>query len=266
MALFARISDDWLSTEQKLLDILADAPDNRLALDYLVAQWQSSGYLQDSWVLNEKALQFDLLRPVPLSRRALKLWIMGKAGEADSVAARAVQLYPSHPMVWNARFLISAFTGRWQAARQLLAEQSDDSLILTPAARQVWSIGLEALESRSTQDIAAARSAGLEAARRSTGLASQMVLVLSVLGEIDAAYEIMNGLLLRQGDVILRGRPDDAPAYQENNRAWRATQWLFTPATRPLRADSRFSGMCDAIGLSSYWSRRGIPPDADTKA
>ena len=92
LAMLQRNLDDWLTTERKLRAALAIAPDNAAALDSLVALLQASGYLQDSWDLNERAVALDPLRPGPQFRRALKHWIMGRSREADHVIARAREL------------------------------------------------------------------------------------------------------------------------------------------------------------------------------
>jgi hypothetical protein len=43
---------------------------------------------------------------------------------------------------------------------------------------------------------------------------------------------------------------------------WRANvQWLFTPPCASIRADPRFKEICDGIGLTEYWRRRGVKPD-----
>jgi hypothetical protein len=36
---------------------------------------------------------------------------------------------------------------------------------------------------------------------------------------------------------------------------------LFTPPGRAIRADPRFNALCDGIGLTEYWAKRGIKPD-----
>jgi hypothetical protein len=43
--------------------------------------------------------------------------------------------------------------------------------------------------------------------------------------------------------------------------AWRFAPWLFIPPTASLRADPRFNTLCDGIGLTEYWAKRGIKPD-----
>ncbi len=86
------------------------------------------------------------------------------------------------------------------------------------------------------------------------------ILVLSELGELDAAFSVIDGLLLRRGQLITQSRTGEhlTPA---QDPIWRQTMWLFTPATKALRADPRFGALTAAIGLDDYWRSRGIEPD-----
>jgi tetratricopeptide (TPR) repeat protein len=260
LAMLQRKLDDWLTTDKKLRRVLTIAPDNFAALDNLVAVLQAAGYIQESWDLNEQAIAFDPLRPLVQYRRALKHWIMGRPLEADQVIARTLELWPLHPLVWNARLLISAFTGQIQAARILVKDQATTSHMLSPAGAATWDVSLTALDTRNPEDIARARAACIAAAPQSPGLAVHAIMIASELREVDSAYSIIEGLLLRRGLLVTRvGTALDAnPA---SDPLWRQTQWLFTPATAPLRMDSRFRILSDNIGLSEYWKRRGVAPD-----
>jgi tetratricopeptide (TPR) repeat protein len=260
LAMLQRRLDDWLTTDKKLRDVLAIAPDNAAALDGLVALLQAAGYYQESWDLNEKAVSFDPLRPTAQYRRALKHWIMGRPGAADQVIARARELWPAHPQVWNARLLISAFTGQIQAARILFQDQPTTSLMITPTGVATWNVSLTALDTRDPGDIAMARAANLSAAPQSPGLSVHAIMIMAALQEVDAAYSIINGLLLRRGGLVTQIESKQGPS-PASDPLWRQTQWLFTPATRSLRIDPRFISLCDDIGLSKYWSGRGIAPD-----
>ena len=169
LAMLQRRLDDWLTTEKKLRAVLAIAPDNPTALEKLVALLQASGYYQESWDLNERAIAFDALQPTALYRKALKHWIMGRPKEADQLIARVRELWPLQPLVWNARLLISAFTGQTEAARILLRDQATTSLMITPTGVAMWDVSLTALETRDPGDIAGARAANLSAAPQSRG-------------------------------------------------------------------------------------------------
>jgi DNA-binding winged helix-turn-helix (wHTH) protein/tetratricopeptide (TPR) repeat protein len=260
LAMLQRKLDDWLTTDRKLRAVLAIAPENIAALDNLVSLLQASGYYQESWDVNEQAIAFDALRPTVQYRRALKLWIMGRPLEADQAIARARELWPLHPQVWNARLLISAFTGQIQAARILVKDQPTTSQMISPTGVATWEVSLTALETRDPGDIASARAANLSAAPQSRGLAVHAILILAALQEVDATYSIINGLLLRRGGLVTQVDSGQGPS-PASDPLWRQTQWLFTPATRSLRTDPRFVSLCDDIGLSKYWSGRGIVPD-----
>jgi tetratricopeptide (TPR) repeat protein len=260
LAILQRKLDDWITTDKKLRDVLAIAPDNIAALDNLVAMLQASGYYQESWELNERDIAVDPLRPTSQYRRALKHWIMGRPVEADQVIARTSELWPLHPLVWNARLLISAFTGQTQAARLLINEQTTTSRMITPAAVAMWNTFLKALETHAAGDIAAARSACLSTAPQSPGVSVHAVMILSALDQVDAAYSVIEGLLLRRGLLVTQASQEQGTS-PASDPLWRQTQWLFTPATIPLRMDPRFQVLCDSIGLSEYWRKRGAAPD-----
>jgi DNA-binding winged helix-turn-helix (wHTH) protein/tetratricopeptide (TPR) repeat protein len=258
--LLGRKLDDWYVTEQRLRGLLAMAPQNPIALDQLTAQLQAAGYIAESNTINERALSFDRLRPTPLARKALKLWIMGEPGEADRFAAAALDLHPGHPLILNSRLLVFAFTERWQAARLFIDALPPGNLMFPPALRAAWKTWIDALEGRTAADITSGREAALSVAPTSPAAAVHAIMVLSALGQLDPVYQIIDGLLLRRGDVVAKPG-GNLPVTIANDTSWMNTQWLFTPATRPLRMDPRFGPLCDAIRLSRYWRQRGVGPD-----
>jgi hypothetical protein len=81
-----------------------------------------------------------------------------------------------------------------------------------------------------------------------------------VLGEIDAAFAVAEGYLLRRGPLVgpLRTDGGEVPA---NDQRWRKTMHLFTPPVAAMQADRRFLPLCAGIGLVDYWRRRRITPD-----
>jgi hypothetical protein len=83
---------------------------------------------------------------------------------------------------------------------------------------------------------------------------------LSMLAELDAAFDVAFGTFLRRGPLIgtLWGGAGEMPV---NTLRWRRTVALFIPATARLRADPRFAELCEGIGLVRYWRERGITPD-----
>jgi hypothetical protein len=85
-------------------------------------------------------------------------------------------------------------------------------------------------------------------------------MALAGLGEIGAAYQITDGLLLSRGSLII-GRPSDGRNRLSDAPSWRRTQWLFTPPMARFRQDARFVDLCAGIGLTAYWRERRVKPD-----
>lgn len=260
MALLQSRLDDWVTTEDKFRHIIDIAPDHVPAIGNLVFLLQGVGRSQASWDLNERAVALDPLLPTVQFRRALKHWIFGRIGEADRVIDRALELWPRHPWVWNARLLIYAFTGRAGAALALIEDVNNRPANLPKLGIEVWRASFAALNSRQSGDIAKARDAIFRAAPQASGIAAYGVMLLSAMGEVDAAYAVVDGFLLKRGSLVA-SRLQPVEDTLANSRSWYRTQWVFTPATMALRADPRFVGLCDGIGLSAYWQKRGVWPD-----
>jgi tetratricopeptide (TPR) repeat protein len=250
---------DWIPTDTNLRSLLRLDPDNIFAIERLMGMLQAAGLNEESRRWNERQIALDPLSPGPQFRRALKFWISGHIPEADMAADQATQKWPAHPLVWNARFNIYAFTNRAGAALAMLNDEGSRPKTLSPLAVQTWRVSLEALEARTPKLIAAARDANLAAARQAPALAAYGVMILSGLGEVDAAYEIASGFLLGRGPVIVR--KEDIGGNFTRSPGWRMTQWLFTPPVAALRSDGRFGSLCDGIGVSAYWRWRGVRPD-----
>jgi DNA-binding winged helix-turn-helix (wHTH) protein len=251
---------DWIGYEDRLRRVLAVAPDNVAAIDEMVVFLQSVGRGRESFALNERSLQLDPLSPIGHYRQALKHWIFGRTGLADQAADRGLQLWPRHPAVWNARLLVFAFTGRPRAARALLDDVARRPAQMTERAADIWRISLQALETRAPADVAAARTANMEASRQSPGFAVNAIMVLPALSEVDAAFAVTDGFLLRRGPLI-GSLFTGAGQMPVNDQRWRRTMMLFTPACAPLRRDRRFDELCEGLGFEAYWRRRGVVPD-----
>jgi hypothetical protein len=171
-----------------------------------------------------------------------------------------MELWPQNLAVNNARLLVHAFTGRWQAAHQFVEQKGRQEQMLSPAGVSMWQASLAALESRAPRDVQVAREAILASAPLNPLMSVHAVLLLSALGEVDAAYSVVEGFMLRRGLLVTQDRPASGNEL-EIDVSWRETQWLFTPAAKSLRADARFALLSDTIGLSQYWQQRGVLPD-----
>jgi tetratricopeptide (TPR) repeat protein len=251
---------DWTGMEIGLRALHRLAPANHSVLSQLTFLLQGAGRTLESWRFNEREYALDRLSPGPQYRRALKLWILGRGEEAYRESERLIHLWPSHPWVWNARFLILAFNGRPQAALAMIEDPQQRPPSVNPQRIAQWRPTLAALTSPEPAKVAAALETNLAAARQSPGQAAYGAMALAGLGEIDAAYQITDGLLLSRGSLII-GRPSDGRNRLSDAPSWRRTQWLFTPPMARFRQDARFVDLCAGIGLTAYWRERRVKPD-----
>lgn len=251
---------NWFEAEASLNNVLRVAPDNLAAMAHLALLFQSVGRTRESGLLNDRLVALDPLSPIYQFRRAMRLWVLGRIAEADQTIDRALQLWPRHPAVWSARITIFSFTGRTGAAEQLLDDVRMRPSTYTPASGELLRVSLRALGSGSAADVAAAVTANIKASPQSGGSATRAVMTLSALGKLDAAFDVAEGFLLRRGPLIgtLWAAKNEVPV---NDAHWRRTMNLFTPATAAMRADPRFKRLCDGIGMTAYWRKRGIWPD-----
>jgi DNA-binding winged helix-turn-helix (wHTH) protein len=249
---------DWWTRDQRLRQIIAIDPANVIAIAELVLMLQAAGYSRESWDWNERALALEPLSSDFLGKRALKLWIAGRVSTSDKVIDQLRALYPTDPWAWFVRFLIFAMSGRAYAAQAML--DSNPKLVPDPVERGLWQAALPALLEPSAAAIAQARKVGFEAAKTTDQTRGEAVMILSALGDVDGAFEIANGYLLARGPIVRREEPgSEAPKQDASARI--NTQWMFTPPCARLRADTRFQPLCDGIGLTEYWHRRGMQPD-----
>ena len=242
---------DWITRDRQLRGILETDPENLPAMGELMALLQAAGLTRESWEWNERILRASPFARPFLVVRALKLWILGRIQESDNVIDRVRGLWPDYPFASWIRFLTFAMTSRPRAALAML----DRKPFAEPA---MWRAALAALESRDPVAIQSAKSACIDVARSSPPMVNDMVMLLGALGETNAAFEVTEGFLLWRGTVVSTGQ-DDGKKMDDYSR--RMTQWLFTPPLARMRADSRFSRLCDEFGLSAYWKARNVRPD-----
>src|SRR5215204_6242140 len=250
---------DFATTEDRLRAILATAPGNPLAMRHMWGLLQSTGQSRAAFAMIERAIALEPLAALNHYPRAQLLWILGRTAEADRVIDRAMQYWPEHELVRFARFTIYAYTGRARAALAMLNDAKTRPHY-SPDEVSLWRVSLAALDERTPASIAAARSANLEAAKQNPIRSNIAILVLSALGEIDAAFDIANQLLLFR-DSVGPGAQAGAAKFPAKSTSWRFAPWLFTPPVEPMQADPRFKALCDGIGLTDYWAKRGIRPD-----
>lgn len=247
---------DLLTNEDRLRHILSADPNNIQALKLLWNLLQCVGRSREAFALVERAAQIRPLSAGVQYPRAQLLWIMGRTAEADRVIDKAMEYWPTHRVVRFARFIIFAFTNRPRAALAMIEKPETAPQNYSPEAIALWRVSLAALDQRTPAAIATARRANLDAVQKNLRLTSQATMVMSALGELDTAFEIVNAFFAV--GVSNESRDPKAPV---KSTAWRFAPWLFIPPVAPMRADPRFQLLVDGIGLSDYWKARRVRPD-----
>jgi tetratricopeptide (TPR) repeat protein len=250
----------WAQIEDSLEAVRALAPTNVHVLGSLATLLQGLGRTSKSWFYNEQAAAAAPASPTPQWRRTLRLWTAGRTEEALTLSERLLPLWPRHAFVWNARFMILAFSGRTGAAIAMLRNPIAPARNSLPARLDQWQPTLDAFTDPSAARIANATTANLRAARLNPGQAAYAAMALSQLGQIDAAFDVINGLLLSKGPLVA-DRPIVPRSFLANSASWCRTHWLFMPPLAAVRSDPRFSEVCEGLGLAPYWRLRRIGPD-----
>jgi tetratricopeptide (TPR) repeat protein len=251
---------DLSQFEDGLQAVRASAPTNVHVLGSLTSFLQAVGRTSDSWVYNEQAASAAPASPTPQWRRALRLWTLGRNEEALTLTERLLPLWPRHALVWNSRFMILAFTGRTRAAAAMLRNPVAPAANDHPVRLAQWLPTFDAFADPSRARIAKATEANLAAAQLNPGQATYAAMVLSQLGDVDTAFDVINALLLSKGPLVAN-RPIVPHSFVANSPSWCRTQWLFLPPLAAVRADPRFDALCEEMGLARYWRQLGAEPD-----
>lgn len=212
-----------------------------------------------------KAIMDDLITRDPLAacfcyKSMYQHWSVNDLSGLDHVGDRAIQLWPSHPAVWSARFWTLAHTGRGYASMEMLDDAVTRPRIPEPAIRLLRTAVSASLSGRELAADEAAQACCAAAAR---GPAQALAAIngLGLLGRVDDLFDVAYAYYLRtgQGPVPMR-RTSGEPSINDQHR--RVTQALFTPACAGMRAErSRFLELCARMGLTDYWDTTGLRPD-----
>lgn len=249
--------DDWFATEQRLQRVLQQDPGHIPARLALGVQWQAAGYSRESKELNDGTIALDAkadgMQPDTLNRHAFLFWIAGSEVEALRVMERAPQQFPDNTRLWMNHLILRAFTGEYEAARVMVG-RGPQGMGMPPDVSQAWLLALDALEGRSPEAIAAAERPVFTSSLSYV----PKTMLLAELNLVDSALAVLQQVLRYKEDS---GPPVVAEAPSNHNPRWRQYQWLFTPATRNLRADARFAEVARHLMLDRYWEQRGQPDD-----
>lgn len=256
LAILSPIYGDWLAAERRYEAVLKSDPDNLPVVVEKGLLQMSVGRCEDALASAEHALRLSPFAPALHYHHVFRLSAAGRGFEADRAVDRAGQLWPRHPGIRYARFLTFAWSGREAAALRML--DSPDAP-LPPLLVRSWRPILQARVGNDQGLRQEAAEALLAQAAAHTGAAVNAILGLALLGQLEGAFAVAEGYLLRRGPLTGNLRtPAPLPVAEQR---WRKTMMLFVPATAGMRADQRFAALTEDMGLGEYWRRSGKRPD-----
>lgn len=259
LATVAPLFGRWLDARARLGEIVRDQPDSFTATHELAIVEMAAGRICAAKALVDDLLDSDPLAACLCYKSIYQHWSTTDLPAMDHVADRAIQMWPSHPAVWIARLWTLAYTGRAQAALRMLEDEAVRPPIPPPALQFLRAIlGAVSVGTDSKLDEAAALSR--QVSQTGPAQAIGALFALGLLQRPDEQFDIAMSYYVRQGaaPVPIRHMHGE-PSINDQHR--RVTQILFTPACAVLRADPRFTTLCDRIGLSGYWAASGLEPD-----
>lgn len=250
---------DWLTAERRFDAVLSQHPDHLFTRDSRAFLLGAVGRMREA-AIDRLKFSADASFDANLQfRQIYALWFLDRIGEADRIASRARQMWPQHPGIWFGRLWLLTGTGRHDRA---LAQIDDEAMRPNLPAAMVGTVraAVEAAISGRSGDIDAATKGVMAGVGRSVAAVVNAMMLLNVMGAMDAAFDLSRAYYLEQGPIVaaMQWRPGQ-PAVHDQRR--RKTNMLFTPTASAMQRDPRFLPLMDAMGLSEYWDRRGILPD-----
>jgi DNA-binding winged helix-turn-helix (wHTH) protein len=247
----------WAEAHDRLSAIHARHPSNVVAAHDLSIIEMSTGRVAAAKALIDPLIAADPTAAIYGYKSTYHHWSIGDLATMDRCADRALQLWPTHPALWIARYWTLAYTGRPVAAARMLA----DDAALPPLPHNTLEFMRRLMRElhRSSPQLdelaeEAARAAGSGQVHAITSL-----FALGLIGDAPRAEKVLQGYYLHAGPAPVSITSGSEAPVNEMRR--RVTQILFTPAGTLLRSRPAFGELCDRIGLSDYWSSTGRRPD-----
>lgn len=255
---------DWLAAERRFDAVLAQHPDHLYTQDSRAFMLGAVGRMREGAIARLKFSADASFDSNLQFRLFYGLWFLDRIEEADRVASRAMQMWPRHPGIWFGRIWLLTGTGRLDRALQ----QVDDETArpkLPPPMVETLRAAIRAAISKRPADVDAATERVMAGVERSVAAVVNAMMLLNLMGAIDAAFDLARAYYLEQGPIIaaMQWRPGQPVLFDQRRRK---TNMLFTPTAAAMQRDPRFPSLMEDMGLEDYWKRRAIGPDFRARA
>lgn len=250
----------WLAYDAACKPVLAAHPTHGTLNRLYGSFFGNVGRSREALACFQRASAADPGWPQGEMRLATTFWTLGRLDEADAAVANAFAKWPRHFSVWFTRQRMLTYTGRAAAALAMIADRG-----ARPTGIPEWDFALSEAESRavltrSPADIDAASRQLLDVARRAAGLAENAITFHAAVGRIDDAFKLIQAYYFNRGFTIGEQRYSEEQGIYLT-RKMRSTYFLWVPQLASVRADPRFAGIVNQLGLDDYWRRSGTRPD-----
>ncbi len=243
---------NWSALDRRYRLLLAGHPDNvllRTRFGFLlseVGRWREAAALLEALVREVPSV------PLAHYRLANAYWCTGRIEDAERVLEAATARWPRHGALWETRFKLLTYTGRPQAALELLGDTATHPPNYVDASSLQARLAVAgAVQSPSPAHIQAAVELTLAMTRRHPADLAANVQHVAALGAADVAFTMLEGYFFARGPWSASARRPDG-TWQN-----RYTSMLFKPPMAALRRDSRFPSLLRQIGLADYLEATG---------
>ncbi len=247
----------WGSAYERLRAICTAHPENVIAAHDLSIVEMSTGRVRAAMDIINRLIATDQIAAIYGYKSTYHHWSVGDLDMMDRRGDSAIQLWPTHPAVWTARFWTFAYTGRRTAAMSML-EDAAPRPAMPPTLVSYLRTLLHAIEGAATAREACAERA-LQAATSGPAQAITSLFALGLIGDADRAQALLRAYYLHDGGAPVPNNVATEAPVNETRR--RLTQILFTPAGAQVRSALAFDELCHRTGLEQYWSATGRTPD-----
>lgn len=210
-------------------------PDSSSLAGYLSGLLYSAGRDQEALSVTQRVAARYKFEDWTSTNQAWALLALGETGNAVKIAKRGRRLWPDTWLFVLMLFDATAFGGDLNGAEAMLRDPATAPMLHASGEQPTVPHILRALRRHRAEDIDAVSQDCSHVKDGDWPHLHVCVLALSLLGRVDDAFHLpLEGL---------------------------AQFVLFWPQTAPLRADPRFVGLAEKLGLMAYWKATHARPD-----